>query len=79
FDETKKLYDYGFANFEVKKAYGKDSVAKGHETVRVANAKDKDVVVQTKQAVSLPIPKNNKDVYKKEFKVLNEEQEAPIK
>ncbi|WP_368908020.1 D-alanyl-D-alanine carboxypeptidase family protein, partial [Bacillus wiedmannii] len=79
FDETKKLYDYGFANFEVKKAYGKDSVVKGHETVRVANAKDKDVVVQTKQAVSLPIPKNNKDVYKKEFKVLNEEQEAPIK
>jgi D-alanyl-D-alanine carboxypeptidase (penicillin-binding protein 5/6) len=79
FDETKKLYDYGFANFEVKKVYGKDSVVKGHETVRVANAKDKDVVVQTKQAVSLPIPKNNKDVYKKEFKVLNEEQEAPIK
>ncbi len=23
FDETKKLYDYGFANFEVKKAYEK--------------------------------------------------------
>ncbi|WP_313956659.1 D-alanyl-D-alanine carboxypeptidase family protein [Bacillus cereus] len=79
FDETKKLYDYGFANFEMKKAYGKDSVVKGHETVRVANAKDKDVVVQTKQTVSLPIPKSNKDVYKKEFKVLNEEQEAPIK
>lgn len=79
FDETKKLYDYGFANFEVKNVYGKDSVVKGHETVRVANAKDKDVVVQTKQAVSLPMPKGNKDIYKKEFKVLNTEQEAPIK
>lgn len=79
FDETKKLYDYGFGNFEMKKVYGKDSVVNGYETVRVANAKDKDVVVQTKQAVSLPIPKSNKDVYKKEFKVLNEEQEAPIK
>ncbi|MEC5241347.1 D-alanyl-D-alanine carboxypeptidase, partial [Bacillus mycoides] len=35
--------------------------------------------VQTKQAVSLPMPKGNKDVYKKEFKVSNKEQEAPIK
>ncbi|MDZ5610837.1 D-alanyl-D-alanine carboxypeptidase family protein, partial [Bacillus pseudomycoides] len=79
FDETKKLYDYGFANFEVKKVYEKDSVVKGHETVRVTNAKDKDVVVQTKQAVSLPMQKGNKAVYKKEFKVSNKEQEAPIK
>ena len=68
FDETKKLYDYGFANFEVKNVYGKDSVIKGHETVRVANAKDKDVVVQTKQAVSLPMPNGNKDIYKKNLK-----------
>ncbi|KFM95198.1 hypothetical protein DJ93_5818 [Bacillus clarus] len=79
FDETKKLYDYGFANFEVKKAYEKDSTVKGHETVRVENAKDKDVAVQTKQAVSLPMPKGSNDVYKTEFKVSNKEQEAPIK
>ncbi|HDR8183587.1 TPA: D-alanyl-D-alanine carboxypeptidase [Bacillus thuringiensis] len=79
FDESKKLYDYGFANFEVKKVYEKDSVIQGHETVRIGNAKDKDVVVQAKQAVSLPVQKGNKDVYKKEFKVLNEEQQAPIK
>ncbi|PGX85272.1 D-alanyl-D-alanine carboxypeptidase [Bacillus thuringiensis] len=79
FDETKKLYDYGFANFEVKKVYEKDSVVQGHETVRIGNAKDKDVVVQAKQAVSLPVQKGSKDVYKKEFKVLNKEQEAPIK
>ena len=79
FDETKKLYDYGFANFELKKLYGKDSIVKGHETVRVANAKDKDVVVQTKQAILLPMLKSNKDVYKEEFRVLNEEQVAPIK
>ncbi|WP_395760609.1 D-alanyl-D-alanine carboxypeptidase family protein [Bacillus sp. 3G2] len=79
FDETKKLYDYGFANFEVKKVYEKDSVIQGHETVRIGNAKDKDVFVQAKQAVSLPVQKGNKDVYKKEFKVLNEEQQAPIK
>ncbi|MED3272904.1 serine hydrolase [Bacillus thuringiensis] len=79
FDETKKLYDYGFANFEVKQMYKKGSSVKGQETVRVENAKDKDVAVQTKQAVSLPMPKGNKDIYKKEFKVLNKEQEAPIK
>ncbi|MEK7019236.1 MULTISPECIES: D-alanyl-D-alanine carboxypeptidase family protein [Bacillus] len=79
FDETKKLYDYGFANFEMKKMYEKDSSVKGKETVRVENAKDKDVAVQTKQAVSLPVPKGSKDVYKTEFKEGNKGQEAPMK
>ncbi|WP_426940568.1 D-alanyl-D-alanine carboxypeptidase family protein [Bacillus mycoides] len=79
FDETKKLYDYGFANFEMKKMYEKGSSVKGKETVRVENAKDKDVAVQTKQAVSLPMPKGSKDVYKTEFKEGNKGQEAPMK
>ncbi|WP_180235441.1 D-alanyl-D-alanine carboxypeptidase family protein [Bacillus cereus] len=79
FDETKKLYDYGFANFEMKKMYEKGSSVKGKETVRVDNAKDKDVAVQTKQAVSLPVPKGSKDVYKTEFKEGNKGQEAPMK
>ncbi|EOO71985.1 D-alanyl-D-alanine carboxypeptidase [Bacillus cereus VD021] len=79
FDETKKLYDYGFASFEMKKMYEKGSSVKGRETVRVENAKDKDVAVQTKQAVSLPVPKGSKDVYKTEFKEGNKGQEAPMK
>ncbi|QWG36353.1 D-alanyl-D-alanine carboxypeptidase family protein [Bacillus mycoides] len=79
FDETKKLYDYGFANFEMKNMYEKGSSVKGKETVRVENAKDKDVAVQTKQAVSVPVPKGSKDVYKTEFKEGNKGQEAPMK
>jgi len=79
FDETKKLFDYGFTNFDVKKVYPKGSAIKGHETVRVENAKDKDVTLQTKQAVTLPIPKGSKDVYKTEFKDTGKEKEAPIK
>lgn len=79
FDETKKLYDYGFANFEVKQMYKKGSLVKGQETVRVENAKDKDVAVQTKQAISLPVPKGSKDVYKTELKESSKGQEAPIK
>lgn len=79
FDETKKLYDYGFANFEMKQMYKKDSSVKGNETVRVENAKDKDVAVQTKQAISLPVPKGSKDVYKTELKEASKGQEAPIK
>ncbi|EJQ45891.1 hypothetical protein IEQ_04257 [Bacillus cereus BAG6X1-2] len=79
FDETRKLYDYGFANFEMKKMYEKGSSVKGKETVRVENAKDKDIAVQTKQAVSLPVPKGSKDVYKTEFKEGNKGQEAPMK
>ncbi|MEI4623865.1 serine hydrolase [Bacillus cereus] len=79
FDETKKLFDYGFTNFDVKKVYPKGSAVKGHETVRVENAKDKDVTVQTKQAVTLPMLKGSKDVYKTEFKDIAKEKEAPIK
>lgn len=79
FDETKKLFDYGFTNFDVKKVYPKGSAIKGHETVRVENAKDKDVALQTKQAVTLPIPKGSKEVYKTEFKDTGKEKEAPIK
>ncbi|PFJ06110.1 D-alanyl-D-alanine carboxypeptidase [Bacillus cereus] len=79
FDQTKKLYDYGFANFEMKQMYKKDSSVKGQETVRVENAKDKDVAVQTKEAVSLPVPKGSKDVYKTELKEVSKGQEAPIK
>ncbi len=79
FDETKKLFDYGFTNFDVKKVYPKGSAIKGHETVRVENAKDKDAAVQTKQAVTLPMPKGSKDVYKTEFKDTGKEKEAPIK
>lgn len=79
FDETKKLFDYGFTNFEAKKVYPKGSAIKGHETVRVENAKDKDVAIQTKQAVTLPIPKGSKDVYKTEFKDTGKEKVAPIK
>ncbi len=79
FDETKKLFDYGFTNFDVKKVYPKGSSVKGHETVRVENAKDKDVAVETKQAITLPMPKGSKDVYKTEFKEVGKEKEAPIK
>lgn len=79
FDETKKLFDYGFTNFDVKKVYPKGSLVKGHETVRVENAKDKDVAVETKQAIILPIPKGSKGVYKTEFKDIEKEKEAPIK
>ncbi|PEE40461.1 serine hydrolase [Bacillus pseudomycoides] len=79
FDETKKLFDYGFTNFEVKKVYPKGSTVKGHETVRVENAKDKDVTIQTKQAITLPMLKGSKDVYKTEFKDVSKDKEAPIK
>ncbi|EEM13208.1 D-Ala-D-Ala carboxypeptidase A; Serine peptidase; MEROPS family S11 [Bacillus pseudomycoides] len=79
FDETKKLFDYGFTNFEVKKVYPKGSAVKGHETVRVENAKDKDVTIQTKQAIALPMLKGSKDAYKTEFKDVSKDKEAPIK
>lgn len=79
FDETKKLFDYGFTNFQTKTVYPKNSQVKGHETVHVNKAKDTDVPVQTKEKVVLPMPKGSKDVYKTDFKAVNKETEAPVK
>ncbi|EOO25736.1 D-alanyl-D-alanine carboxypeptidase [Bacillus cereus VD133] len=79
FKETKKLLDYGFTNFEMKKVYAEGSVVRGHETVQVKNAKDPDVTVHTQQDVTLPVIKGDKDFYKFEYKDVIKEKEAPIK
>lgn len=79
FDETKKLFDYGFTNFQTKTVYSKGSQVKGHETVHVNKAKDTEVPVQTKEEIILPMPKGNQDIYKTDFKAVNKENEAPIK
>ncbi|MDC2867830.1 D-alanyl-D-alanine carboxypeptidase family protein [Bacillus sp. BP-3] len=79
FDETKKLFDYGFTNFQTKTVYSKGSQVKGHETVHVNKAKDTEVPVQTKEEIILPTPKGSKDIYKTDFKAVNKENEAPIK
>ena len=47
--------------------------------MRVENAKDKDVAVQTKQAVSLPVAKGSKDVYKTELKEANKDKKHLLK
>lgn len=78
FTETKKLFDYGFTNFETKKVYDKGSEVKGHETVHVDKAKETDVPVETKEAVVLPMPKGSENIYKTEFKE-SKEKEAPVK
>ncbi|QWI72944.1 D-alanyl-D-alanine carboxypeptidase (plasmid) [Bacillus mycoides] len=79
FTETKKLFDYGFANFEMKKIYAENSAVRGHKTVRVKNAKNQDVTVQTQQAITLPVLKGSKGFYEIEYKDVSKDKEAPIK
>jgi len=79
FDETKKLFDYGFTNFQMKTIYPKGSQVKGHETVHVNKAKDTEVSVQTKEEIVLPMPKGSQTIYKADFKAVSKEKEAPIK
>lgn len=78
FTETKKLFDYGFTNFETKKVYDKGAQVKEHKTVHVDKAKDTDVAVKTEEEIVLPMPKGSKDVYKTEFKE-SKQKEAPVK
>ena len=59
FQQTRKLMDYGFNNFEKKKIIGANKVVKQLKTVSVPNAKDKTVEVVTAKPVTIIIQKGD--------------------
>lgn len=86
FQETKKLFDYGFHNFKEVEIFPKGYQLKNKKTIPVIKGKEKSVEIATNEAISLLIPH---DIDKKSFKaeyVLDEklftkdgELKAPIK
>lgn len=59
FQQTRKLMDYGFNNFEKKKIIDANKVVKQLKTVSVNNAKDKNVQVVTAKPVTIIIQKGD--------------------
>jgi serine-type D-Ala-D-Ala carboxypeptidase (penicillin-binding protein 5/6) len=85
FDETKKLFDYGFDNFEKADILPDNYQVKGNKTLPVVKGKDKEVQVATKEPLSLVIKRGEKENYKPKFVIdkkkvtKNGELTAPIK
>lgn len=79
FDETKKLFDYGFSSFEAKELYPKGYQLKDKKTAAVAKGKEKEVGIETAKAIQIAVPKGEKAPYKIGYQFDKKEVIAPIK
>lgn len=79
FEETKKLFDYGFSGFELKELYPKGSQVKGTETIEVVKGKEKEVGIETKKDTVVVVPKGTKNAYITGAELEDKEISAPVK
>lgn len=84
FDETKKLFDYGFNNFGQVELFEKGFVPEGHETLPVMAGKEHEVKISASDSLTSIIKNGEEELYSTELTfdedLLNEEGEieAPI-
>lgn len=74
-EDSKKLLDYGFANYESVKIYNADEII---GKVKIEKGKKKEVEVKTKEDINVLIKKGQREEIKKEIK-LYDSIKAPIK
>lgn len=85
FEETAKLFDYGFKKFETTELFPAGYQLKDESTYPVTKGKDKNVEVVIKDAINIPIKKGEEEKYSIKYhidkKKLNKDGElaAPIK
>ena len=79
FNETKKVLDYGYNNFEVKQVVAGKTTVTGAETAPVSKGKEATVPVVTEEAVNFIVPKGTES-FEPEFTTNFEGEalEAPI-
>lgn len=63
FQETAKLMDYGFKQFETKELFPKNYQLKAQSTLPVEKGKSKTIEIGLKEAVNIPIKKGEADQY----------------
>lgn len=85
FEQTARLMDYGFGQFENTELFAAGYQLKDKETIPVAKGKEDQVAVSIGEGISLPIKKGDEELYKLEYSIdkdkLNEDGElvAPVK
>ncbi|MGL4522572.1 MAG: serine hydrolase [Bacilli bacterium] len=65
FDETKKILDYGFNNFELKEVYAKGDTLKVKQPV--SKGKEKEISLSVNEDVVVPVAKGTKIKVKEKF------------
>ncbi|WP_430789514.1 serine hydrolase [Virgibacillus flavescens] len=85
FEETAKLLDFGFSNFETKELFPEGYQVEGKAKLPVAKGKEKSVKIATNEAIKLPVQQGEEEKYTVKYKLdedkLNKDGEisAPIK
>ncbi|MFS0673804.1 D-alanyl-D-alanine carboxypeptidase family protein [Ornithinibacillus sp. 179-J 7C1 HS] len=85
FEQTAKLMDYGFSQFEKKDLFAAGYQLEGKESIPVAKGKEDTVDISIKEGISLPVKSGDEELYSLEYSIdkdlLNEDGNliAPIK
>lgn len=79
FDDTRKLLDYGYNNFEMKEVFAKGYQIPDYETVAIKKAKNKQEAMETQQAVRVAVKKGTDEEFKVAFTPTKSEVVAPVK
>ncbi len=85
FEETRKMLDYGFNNFQMEELYPSNYAVKGKKSLPVAKGKEKSVGIQSNEPLEMVVKNGEKDQYGPSFvvdkKKLNDDGKlmAPIK
>ncbi|WP_099158957.1 serine hydrolase [Virgibacillus ndiopensis] len=85
FQETEKLYNYGFTNYQTKELFAKGYQLEGQKSLPVAKGKKDTVEIATKNAIKVPVTKEQEEKYTIKYTIdkdkLNKDGElkAPIK
>src|SRR5699024_3286561 len=64
FQETAKLFDYGFKNFESKELFKAGYQVEKESTIPVSKGKEKTVSIELDKGFTAPIFKGEEDLYK---------------
>lgn len=84
FEETAKLLDYGFDEFETQELFPAGYQEEGEETIPVAKGKEKEVNIGINNAIQVPVKSGEEELYHLEYTLdkdklnSNGELEAPI-
>ncbi len=84
FEETKKLFDYGFSNFSEKELFPANYQLEGQTTLDVEKGKEKEVQIASSESLKTVVKSNEEELYEPKLvldaSILGEEQQlvAPV-
>ena len=79
FDATAKLFDYGFAQFEMVEVVPANYVFEDNKTLPVTKGKEDSVKIGTTEAISFMMKASDKETYKPTLVLDKEQLEADVK